>query len=44
VCRRPKQRWYNRTKSDFINVTRLRLLDRTRSIVTRAMKEQTEGQ
>ena len=43
ISRRSNQRWYNRTKADFINVTRRRLLDRTRTLVTKAMKEQAEG-
>jgi DNA polymerase elongation subunit (family B) len=44
VGRRPNQRWYNRTKADFVNVMRRRMLDRTRSLVAKAMKEQLEAQ
>jgi hypothetical protein len=43
VGRRPNQRWYNRTKADFVNVMRRRMLDRAQSLVAKALKEQAEG-
>lgn len=43
VRRKSSQRWYNRTKSDFVNVMRRRMLERTQDLVLRAMKEQLEN-
>ena len=43
VRRKSSARWYNRTKSDFVNVMRRRMLERTQDLVLRAMKDQLEG-
>ena len=38
-----RKQWYNRTKADFMNVMRRRMLDRTQAIVLKAMKEAATG-
>ncbi|TDB62801.1 hypothetical protein [Arundinibacter roseus] len=43
VRRKRSSTWYNRTKVDFMNVMRRRMMERTQALVTRALKEQVEG-
>lgn len=38
-----RNRWYNKTKADFMNVMRRRMLDRAQAIVLKAMKEAAQG-
>lgn len=38
-----RNRWYNKTKADFMNVMRRRMLDRAQTIVLKAMKEAAQG-
>ncbi|TDB66800.1 hypothetical protein [Arundinibacter roseus] len=43
VRRKRSSTWYNRTKVDFMNVMRRRMMERTQVLVMRALKEQAEG-
>lgn len=43
VRRKAQHTWYNRTKADFMNVMRRRMLDRAQTILLKAMKEAALG-
>lgn len=43
VRRKARNAWYNKTKADFMNVMRRRMLDRAQTIVLKAMKEAAQG-
>lgn len=43
IVRRPNGGWYNRTKADFMNVMRRKLLERAQTTLAKGFKDQLEG-
>jgi len=43
IVKRDNPGWYNRTKADFMNVMRRKLMERAQGIVAKGMREQMEG-